>query len=153
MGDREPRGHKRPTERRKSKADIGVPALATDFAVIGEIPPPHASDAVFAAMGRIFSVDTEFPAQEGITKAKVYRTLLGVEARNGKTIVVDDKEKHIKGHYEQHPELSKKEIDNILNAAIIVLADANVSSFMGALLDGALARACNEKKSKHGKSK
>jgi len=77
--------------------------------------------------------------------------LLGVEARNGRTITADDKERHIKGHYEQHPELTKREVDDILNAAIIVLADANVSSFMGALLDGALARACNEKKSKHKK--
>jgi hypothetical protein len=154
MGDREPRGHKRPTEHRKPKSDGGVPALTTDFAVIGEMPPPHASDAVLQAVGRIFSEEAGLSAQEGaITKAKVYRTLLGVEARNGKTIVVNDKEKHIKGHYEQHPELNKREIDNILNAAIIVLADANVSSFMGALLDGALARACNEKKSKHGKSK
>jgi hypothetical protein len=152
MGDREPSGHKKPTEHRKSKADIGIPALTTDFAVIGEIPPPHASDAVFAAMGKIFSVDTAYPSPVGaITKADVYRTLLGVEARNGRTIIVDDKERHVKGHYEQHPELSKKEVDDILNAAIIVLADASVPNFMGALLNGALARACNEKKGKHKK--
>jgi hypothetical protein len=152
MGDREPRGNKRPTEHRKSKADIGIPVLATDFAVIGEIPPPHASDTVFAAMGRIFSESVGLPEQAGaITKASVYRTLLGVDARNGRTVIVGDKEKHVKGHYEQHPELSKREVDDILNAAIVVLADANVASFMGALLDGTLARACNEKKGKHKK--
>jgi hypothetical protein len=93
MGEKEPRGHKRSTEHGKPKADVQIPALTTDFAVIGEAPPPHASAPVLKAIGRIFFEEAEAPAQEGvITKAKVYKTLLGVEARNGKTIVVDNKE-------------------------------------------------------------
>jgi hypothetical protein len=154
MGEKEPSGHKRSTEHRKSKADIGIPALTTDFAVIGEIPPPHASDAVFEAIGRIFAESAGLPEQAGaITKAKLYRDLLGVEARIGQTIVVDGKEKHIKGQYEKHSDLSKREVDDVLNATIVDLADAKVSSFIGIFLDRKLKTACGEKRNKHGKSK
>jgi hypothetical protein len=154
MGEKEPKGHKGSAEHGKPKADAGIPALTTDFAVIGEVPPPHASDAVLEAIGRIFSESAGSPDQAGaITKAKLYKDLLGVEARKGQTIVVDGKEKHIKGHYEKHPDLSKREVDDILNAAIVDLADAKVSNFIGIFLNRKLVTACDEKRKKHGKSK
>jgi len=150
MGEKEPKRHKSSVEYGKPKADVRIPALATDFAVIGEIPPSHASDTVLEAIGRIFSESAGLSEQAGaITKAKLYKDLLGVEARNGQTIVVDGKEKHIKGHYEKHPDLSKREVDDILNATIVDLADARVSSFIGIFLDRKLKTACGEKKKKH----
>jgi len=148
MIERGPHGEKKP------KTDGRITVFIPDFTTIGEIPPPHASDAVLKAIGRIFSESTGLPDQAGtITKAKLYKDLLGVEARNGQTILVDGKKKHIKGHYEKHPDLSKREIDDILNATIIDLADAKVSNFIGIFLNRKLATVCDEKRKKHGKSK
>jgi hypothetical protein len=136
---------------KKLKVESKIPTLSSDFAVIGETPPPHASDDVLRAVGEIFAETSEL--QGGITKANVYRALLGTEARKGKTIIEDSgKKRHLKGHYELHQDLNKREIDDILNTAIVTLADTNFPNFLGALLDGALARASTEKRHKNGKS-
>jgi hypothetical protein len=154
MVEKESRGHKRSGKRGKTRADARASTIIPDLTVLGEIPPPHALDVVLEAIGRIFSEGAGLPEQVGaITKAKLYKDLLGVEARNGQTVTVDSKEKHVKGQYEKHPDLSKREVDDILNATIVDLANAKISSFIGIFLDRKLAKACDEKRKKHGKSK
>jgi hypothetical protein len=125
----------------KRPADLNLP--------FGEIP--NASKKVITAARKIFSGPDSFSdPSSGMSRRRIFDLYLGLEARLGKTIEIAGETRHIKGLYEQFPDLRKRQIDGILNAAILMLADAATPQYVGSLVEGfiltARRKARNHKK-------